>query len=156
LGLLVLALVLLAGSRRHPILLAIVAAAFVLASLVIDRKWPVSGVIGGPHELRAVGIAGLVTVVGGVVAVAQWGAGTGAGFALVASIATFVGLAALFLGAGAITVWLRSLKSVLLAAGLSVAVLVFVLVGVHGLGVNASWQVAVGFAGVLLAPVAAA
>src|SRR5262249_55584281 len=71
LGLLVLALVLLAGSRRHPILLAIVAAAFVLASLVIDRKWPVSGVIGGPHELRAVGIAVLVTVVGGIVAVAQ-------------------------------------------------------------------------------------
>jgi hypothetical protein len=156
LGLLVLALLLLAGSQRHPILLAIVAAAFVLASVVIDRKWPVSDVLAGPHQLHAVGIAVLVMVVGGIVAVAQWGTGNGAGFALVASIATFVGLAALFLGAGAVTAWLRSLRNLWLATGLSVLVVVFVLIGVHGLGANSSWQIVVGAAGVLLAPVAAA
>src|SRR5262245_40774343 len=156
LGLLVLALLLLAGSRRHPIVLGAVAVAVVLAALVIDRKWPVAGVFGGPHELRAVGIAVLVTVVGGIVALAQWGAGSGAGFALVTSIATFVGLAALFLGAGAVTAWLRLLRNMWLATGVSVVVVVFVLIGVHGLGANVSWQIALGAAGVLLSPVAVA
>jgi hypothetical protein len=153
LGLLVLALLLLAGSRRHPLLLGVVAVAFIAASLVIDRKWPISSVLDGPHPLRAVGIAVLVTVVGAIVAVAHWGAGDGAGFALVTSIATFAGLAAMFLGAGAVTVWLRSLKNVWLAAGVSAVVVVFVVVGVHGLGTNTSWQILLGGIGVLLAPV---
>ena len=153
LGLLVLALVLLAGSRRHPVLLGIVAAAFVVASLVIDRKWPIAGVLNGPHPMRAVWIAVLVTVVGAIVAVAQWGVGAGAAFALVTSIATFVGLAAMFLGAGAVTVWLRSLKNAWLAAAVSIVVVVLVLVGVHGLGTNTSWQILLGGAGLLLAPV---
>jgi lysophospholipase L1-like esterase len=156
LGLLVLALLLLAGTRRYPILLAIVAVAFVLASLYIDRKWPIANVLAGPHPLRTVGIAVVVMVLGGVIAVAQWGSGGGAGFALVTSIATFVGLAALFLGAGAVTAWLRSLRSIWLAAGVSTVVVVLVLVGVHGLRANSSVQIVLGGAGLLLAPVAVA
>jgi hypothetical protein len=153
LGLLVLALLLLAGSRRHPVLLGVVAAAFVVASLVIDRKWPISEVLEGPHPLRAVGVAVLVTVVGAIVALAQWGVGNGAAFALVTSIGTFAGLAAMFLGAGAVTVWLRSLKNLWLAAGVSILVVVLVLFGVHGLGTNTSWQIVLGGLGVLLAPI---
>lgn len=156
LGLLIAALLLLAGSRHHPSLLAFVAAAFVTASLVIDRKWPISGVLTGPHELHAVGIALVVMVVGGIVAVAEWGAGGGAGFALVTSIATFVGLAALFLGAGAFTAWLRLRKNVWLAAAVAFVVTVLVLLGVHGLGTDTTWQIALGGLGLLLAPVAIA
>ena len=104
----------------------------------------------------AVGIAVVVMVVGAVVALAQWGRGGGAGFALVTSIATFVGLAAMFLGAGGVTAWLRSLKNVWLAAGVSIVVVVLVLVGVHGLGANNSRQVVLGGVGLLLAPVAVA
>jgi hypothetical protein len=156
LGLLVLALLLLAGSRRHPVLLAIVAVAFVVASFLMDRRWPITDVLVGPHPLRAVGIAVLVMVIGGIVAAAQWGAGGGDAFALVTSIATFVGLAALFLGAGAVTAWLRSLKSRVLAVVVSAIVVVLVLIGVHGLDANVSWQIALGAAGVLLAPVAVA
>jgi hypothetical protein len=156
LGLLVLALLLLAGSRRYPYLLAFVAAAFVAASLVIDRKWPISDVLASPHPLRAVGIAAAVMVVGAIVALAEWGAGGGAGFALVTSIATFVGLGAFFLGAGAVTAWLRTLKQLWLAAAVSVVVVVLVVIGVHGLGTNSSSQLILGVVGVLLAPVALA
>jgi len=156
LGLLVAALLLLAGSRRSPALLTFVAVAFVVTSFVIDRRWPISGVLTGPHELHALGVAVVVMVVGAIIAVAQWGVGGGAAFALVTSIATFVGLAAMFLGAGAVTAWLRLQRYLWLAVTVTVVVAILVVVGVHGLGTNTTWQIILGGVGLLLAPIAVA
>jgi hypothetical protein len=153
LGLLVLAVVLLVGTHEHPVWLGIVAGAFVVVSLGVDRKWPISSSIDIPHAAHVVATAAVVTVVGGIVAFARWGDVGGTGFSLVASIATFAGLAAMFLGAGTITAWLRRKPNVRLASATAAAVVVAVLVGLHGLGTHNSVQVYIGAAGLLLAPI---